>query len=91
MVMKTEEIGKKDVELTRQRAWHEAIDTLYADDIVSVEAHAMRSIRRGFPTSLNISVCRKPNESVGDPSPATAGSGRQGIYETNCNSAMTAQ
>ena len=41
MVMKTEEIGKKVVELTRQRAWREAIDTLYADEIVSVEAHGM--------------------------------------------------
>jgi len=39
--MTTEEIGKKVVELTRRQAWREAVDTLYANDIVSVEAQGM--------------------------------------------------
>jgi hypothetical protein len=36
--MTTEEIAKKVVELTRRQAWREAVDQLYADDVVSVEA-----------------------------------------------------
>jgi hypothetical protein len=39
--MSTEEVAKKVVELTRNQAWHEALDTLYADDVVSVEAYSM--------------------------------------------------
>lgn len=39
--MNTEEIAKKVVELTRKQAWHEAVDQLYAKDIVSVEAGGM--------------------------------------------------
>jgi hypothetical protein len=39
--MSTEEIAKKVVELTRKQAWYEALDTLYDDDIVSVEAFNM--------------------------------------------------
>ena len=39
--MSTEEIAKKVIELTRKQAWHEALDTLYDDDIVSVEAFSM--------------------------------------------------
>ena len=39
--MNTEEVAKKVVELTRKEAWHDAIDTLYAKDIVSVEAQGM--------------------------------------------------
>jgi hypothetical protein len=39
--MNTEEVAKKVVELTRKQAWHEALDTLYAKDIVSVEARSM--------------------------------------------------
>jgi hypothetical protein len=39
--MSTEEVARKVVELTRKQAWREATDTLYADDIVSVEAHSM--------------------------------------------------
>jgi len=39
--MTTEEIGKKVVELTRKQAWREAVDTLYSNDIVSVEAQAI--------------------------------------------------
>ncbi len=38
--MTTEQVAQKVVELTRKQAWHEAINTLYADDIVSVEARA---------------------------------------------------
>jgi SnoaL-like domain len=39
--MNTEEVAKKVVELCRKQAWNEAIDLLYADDIVSVEARTM--------------------------------------------------
>jgi hypothetical protein len=39
--MSTEEIAKKVVELVRQHAWYEALDTLYDDNIVSVEAFSM--------------------------------------------------
>lgn len=39
--MNTEEVARKVVELTRKQAWREATDTLYADEIVSVEAHGM--------------------------------------------------
>ena len=35
--MTTKEVAKKVVELTRRQAWHEALDTLYDDNIVSVE------------------------------------------------------
>lgn len=37
-MMNTSEVSKKVVELVRKQAWREAIDTLYGDDIVSVEA-----------------------------------------------------
>jgi ketosteroid isomerase-like protein len=36
--MNTEEIAKRVVELTTKQAWREAVDALYAKDIVSVEA-----------------------------------------------------
>ncbi len=36
--MDTKEVGEKVVELVRKQDWREAIDTLYADDVVSVEA-----------------------------------------------------
>ncbi len=39
--MKTEEVAKKVVELTRKQAWKEAIDTLYDKGIVSLEARTM--------------------------------------------------
>ena len=35
--MNTEEVAQKVVELTRKQAWREAIDTLYDQDIVSLE------------------------------------------------------
>src|SRR6476620_3740963 len=38
--MTTEEVAKKVVELVRKQAWYEALDTLYDNDIVSVEATA---------------------------------------------------
>ena len=38
--MKTSEVAHKVVELVRKQAWHEALDTLYDKDIVSVEAMA---------------------------------------------------
>jgi hypothetical protein len=36
--MNTEEVAKKVVELVRKQAWHEALNTLYDKNIVSVEA-----------------------------------------------------
>lgn len=38
--MNTEQVAQKVVELVRKQAWHEALDTLYDKDIVSVEARA---------------------------------------------------
>jgi SnoaL-like domain len=38
--MTTEEVAKKVVELVCKQAWYEALDTLYDDDIVSVEAYS---------------------------------------------------
>lgn len=38
--MNTQEVAKKVVEMVRKQAWREAVDTLYAKDIVSVEAMA---------------------------------------------------
>jgi hypothetical protein len=38
--MTTEEVAKKVVELVRKQAWYDALDTLYDQDIVSVEATA---------------------------------------------------
>ncbi len=38
--MNTEEVAKKVVELVRKQAWHEALDTLYDKEIISVEARA---------------------------------------------------
>jgi SnoaL-like domain len=38
--MNTQDVAKKVVELVRKQAWYEALDTLYDDDIVSVEATA---------------------------------------------------
>jgi hypothetical protein len=38
--MNTEEVARRVVELVRKRAWYEALDTLYDDDIVSAEATA---------------------------------------------------
>ena len=39
--MNTEQVAQKVVELVRKQAWHEAVDTLYDKDIVSVEARTM--------------------------------------------------
>ena len=36
--MDTKQVGLKVVELVRKQAWREAIDSLYANDIVSVES-----------------------------------------------------
>ena len=41
--MTTEEVAKKVVELVRKQAWHDALDTLYDQDVVSVEATAPES------------------------------------------------
>ena len=53
--MKTEEVAKKVVELTRKQAWKEAIESLYSKDIVSVEARAMEG---GSPESRGIEAVR---------------------------------
>jgi hypothetical protein len=39
--MTTEEVAKRVVDLVRKQAWYEALDTLYDDNIVSVEAFSM--------------------------------------------------
>jgi len=39
--MNTEEVAQKVVELCRKQAWKEALDAVYAKDIVSVEAQGM--------------------------------------------------
>ena len=54
--MSTEEVAKRVVELCRKQAWKEAVDTLYADEIVSVEAHAMGE---GSPETHGIDGVRK--------------------------------
>ena len=38
--MTTAEVAKKVVELVRRQAWYEALDTLYDDNVVSVEAYS---------------------------------------------------
>src|SRR5947209_7982268 len=38
--MNTEEVAHKVVEFCRKQAWREALDGLYADDIVSIEAES---------------------------------------------------
>lgn len=46
--MNTEEVGAKVAELVRQKEYEQAIDTLYADDIVSVEAEGIE----GMPAEM---------------------------------------
>ena len=41
--MNTKEVAKKVVELARKQAWYEALNTLYDNDIASVEATAPES------------------------------------------------
>ena len=53
--MNTQEIASKVVELTRKQAWKEALDTLYAKDIVSVESQGMGG---GSPESRGIDTVR---------------------------------
>jgi ketosteroid isomerase-like protein len=57
--MNTEEVAQKVVELCRKKAWKEAIDTLYADDIVSVEA---RNPSGGSPEMRGIEAVRGKSE-----------------------------
>src|SRR6266700_4725071 len=38
--MNTEQVARKVVELVRKQAWYEALDTLYDDNIVSVEENS---------------------------------------------------
>jgi len=38
--MDTKAVAEKVVELVRKQAWHEALDTLYDQNVVSVEATA---------------------------------------------------
>jgi hypothetical protein len=42
--MTTEEVAKKLVELCRKGEWMQAIDSFYAEDIVSVEPRAMENM-----------------------------------------------
>ena len=57
--MSTEEVAKKVVELCRKQAWNEAVDTLYADDIVSVESAGMDG---GSPEAKGIEAIRRKVE-----------------------------
>jgi hypothetical protein len=41
--MDTKEVAQKVVELVRKQAWYEALDMLYDDNIVSVEAYSAAS------------------------------------------------
>ena len=52
--MTTSEVGKKVVELVRKQAWREAIDTLYGDEVVSVEARG----RDGQPEKRGLEAVR---------------------------------
>lgn len=53
--MNTEQVAKKVVELCRKQAWREAVDTLYAQDIVSVEADGKGG---GSPEARGIEAIR---------------------------------
>jgi hypothetical protein len=53
--MTTEEVAKEVVELTRKQAWKEALESLYAKDIVSVEA---RPNETGSPETRGIDGVR---------------------------------
>jgi hypothetical protein len=56
--MNTQEVANKVVELTRKQAWKEALDTLYAKDIVSVESQGMGGVH---PRVAGLRRCtRKP-------------------------------
>lgn len=57
--MNTEEVAQKVVALCRKGAWIEAIDSLYAKDIVSVEASGMGG---GSPEARGIDQVRKKTE-----------------------------
>ena len=48
-------MANKVVELTRKQAWKEAIDSLYAQDIVSVESQGMED---GSPESRGLEAVR---------------------------------
>jgi hypothetical protein len=41
--MNTQQVAEKVIELVRKQAWYEALDALYDEDIVSVEATAPES------------------------------------------------
>src|SRR6516225_2219853 len=47
--MKTEEVAKKLVELCEKKEWMKAVDSLYAKDVVSIEARSME----GMPAEMH--------------------------------------
>jgi limonene-1,2-epoxide hydrolase len=53
--MNTEQVAQKVVELTRKQAWKEALESLYAKDIVSVESRPNES---GSPETRGIEGVR---------------------------------
>ena len=57
--MNTEQIAQKVAELCTKQAWREAVETLYADDVVSVEAQSMDG---GSPETRGIEGVRKKVE-----------------------------
>jgi hypothetical protein len=52
--MNPEDVAKKVVELVHKQAWHEALDALYDDNIVSVEAFSMSG---GSPETRGRKLC----------------------------------
>src|SRR6184192_3391055 len=55
--MNTEQVAKKVVELVRKQAWYEALDTLYDDNVVSVEAYSAGGGSPGFRRTAAGAVC----------------------------------
>src|SRR2546430_1119285 len=81
--MSTEEVAKKVVELTRKQAWYEALDMLYHDDIVSVEAFSMGgssqivsvSVINASPATFKLSIERLAASSLPAPHASVTSTG----------------
>ena len=58
--MNTEEVARKVAELCTKQEWIEALETLYADDIVSVESQGRDG---GSPETRGVAALRKKIES----------------------------
>ena len=51
--MTTDEVAKKVVELVRKQVWYEALDALYDDNVVSVEADPSAPETKGKENECN--------------------------------------